>query len=148
MEIEVIQKQSDMEMGKVSIFIESKNGNQEKLESYIKDYNGKVAVIYDNRVKTVPFNDVIKFYCENKINYCKTSERTYVVRRPLYELETIGTCFIRASKKTIVNLDHVTEFISTGIGGSIFLKLSDGTEERVARRRKKKVMKFMNERSI
>ena len=148
MVLEVKQKPKEMEMGKVSVIIESKNGNQEKLESYIKEYNGKVAVINENRVKTVHFKDVIKFYCEKKTNYCKTAEKTYVIRQPLYELENIASCFVRASKKTVVNLDHVTEFEQTGIGGGIIFKLSDGTEERVARRRKKKVMKSMKEREI
>ena len=146
MEIEVKQKQTDMEMGKVSIIIESKNGNQDKIESYISDYNGKVAVIDENRVKTVFYRDIIKFYCNYKTNYCKTLEKIYVIRRPLYELEELSKCFVRASKKTVVNLDHVTEFIQTGIGGCIVLKLSDGTEERIARRRKKKVIKAMKER--
>ena len=146
MEIEVKQKQTDMEMNKVSVIIESKNGNDEKLAKYIEEYNGKVQVFNENRIKTVPFKEVIKFYCQNKINYCKTEEKTYIVRKPLYELENIASCFVRASKKTIVNLDHVIETKSTGIGGCIIFKLSDGTEERVARRRKNKVLKAMKER--
>lgn len=119
MEIEVIQKQREMEMGKVSVIIESKNGNKENLASYIKDYDGRIQVIDENRIKMVPYKDVIKFYCDYKTNYCKTMEKVYVVRKPLYELETLGTCFVRASKKTIVNSDHVEDIISTGIGGCV-----------------------------
>ena len=146
MEIEVLQKHTDMEMGKVNVIIESKEGNEEKLANYIKEYNGKVTVIDENRVKTVFFRDIIKLYCEKKTNYCKTAEKTYVIRKPLYEIETMADCFARASKKTVVNLDYITEFYETGIGGCIILKLTDGTEERVARRRKKKVLKAMKER--
>ena len=142
MEIEVIQRQRDMEMDRVNVIIESKDGNKSNLANYIKDYDGKVQVIDENRVKTVPFKEVIKFYCDYKTNYCKTTEKTYVVRKPLYELENLGTCFVRSSKKTVVNTDYVEDVIATGIGGCIILKLSDGTEERIARRRKKKVLKL------
>lgn len=148
MEIEVIQKQRNMEMNKVSVIIESKNGNKENLASYIKEYEGRVQVIDENRIKMVPFRDVITFYCDYKTNYCKTADKVYIVRRPLYELEELAGCFVRASKKTIVNLDYVIETECTGIGGCIIFKLSDGTEERVARRRKKKVLKAMKERCI
>ena len=148
MEIEIVQKQRDMEMDKVSVIIESKDGNKENLAKYIKNFDGKVQVIDDNRVKTVYFRDVISFYCDYKTNYCKTADKVYVVRSPLYELENLDDCFTRASKKTVVNLDHVTQFEQTGIGGCIILKLSDGTEERVARRRKNKVLKAMKERRV
>ena len=49
MEIEVKQKQTDMEMNKVSVIIESRNGNNENLANYIKEYNGKVQVFNENR---------------------------------------------------------------------------------------------------
>ena len=148
MKIEVKQKLTDMEMDKVNVIIESKNGTEDKFEEYIKNYNGKIAVIEENRVKSVLLRDVVKFYCDYKTNYCKTMDNTYVIRRPLYELEEIGTSFVRTSKKTIVNTDYITEFGETGIGGFIILKHMDGTEERVARRRKKKVQRFLKERSI
>ena len=146
MEIEIVQKQRNMEMDKVNVIIESKDGNREKFADYINEYNSRVQVIDENRIKMVPYRDVIMFYCNYKTNYCKTMEKTYVVRKPLYELENLAGCFVRASKKTIVNLEYVTEFESTGIGGCIILKLSDGTEERVARRRKNKVLKAIRER--
>lgn len=148
MEMEVIQKRRDMEMDKVSVIIESRNGNEEKLEGYIKEYNGRVQVIDGNIIKMIPFKDVLKFYCNYKTNYCKTAEKTYVVRKPLYELEKLAECFTRSSKKTVVNLTHVTGYESTGFGGFIALKLDDGTEEVVARRRKHKVLKDMKAREI
>lgn len=148
MELEVKQKPTEMEMGKVNVIIESKNGNQEKLESYIKEYEGRVQVIDGNIIKMIPFRDVIKFYCDYKTNYCMTTEKTYVVRKPLYELEKLAGCFTRASKKTIVNLTHVTGYESTGFGGFIVLKLDDGTEEKVARRRKHLVLRDMKAREI
>ena len=148
MEIEITQKQANMENEKVNVIIESKDGNKDNFANYIKEYNGKIQVIFENRIKTVPFKEVIRFYCDKKTNYCKTADNVYVVRKPLYELETIGTCFVRTSKKTIVNIDHVKEFKSTGLGGCITFVLSDGTEERIARRRKKAVIKFMKERCI
>lgn len=148
MEIEIKQKKIDMEMNKVNVIIESRDGNKENFAKYIKEYEGKVQVVIENRVKTVPYRDVIKFYCEKKINYCKTAEATYIVRKPLYELEEIAGCFVRTSKKTVVNLSHVESSECTGIGGCIIFKLSDGSEERIARRRKKKVLRTVKERCI
>ena len=55
--------------------------------------------------------------------------------------------FIRISKSCIINIRHSNKFDISEVG-KIVIKLDDGSEEIVSRRRTKNIMKYLEERMI
>jgi len=53
--------------------------------------------------------------------------------------------FIRISNSVIVNISQV-KYFNTNIVGSILVKLNDGTEEYVSKRRISDIMRFLKNR--
>lgn len=107
----------------------------------------KIIGIKGNDLFIISVFDVIKFYSEEKNNYCKTSDGIFVIKEKLYFLEENlpSKNFIRISNSVIVNIDKVKCF-NTNILGSILLKFDDNTEEYVSRRKVSNVMKFLKNR--
>ena len=63
-----------------------------------------------------------------------TENKKYYSRRRLYEmLEQIGTCFMQISKQTVINLSCIKS-IETGFGGTLLLKLKNGSSDYVSRK--------------
>ena len=63
-----------------------------------------------------------------------TENEKYYSRRRLYEmLEQIGTCFMQISKQTVINLSCIKS-IETGFGGTLLLKLKNGSSDYVSRK--------------
>lgn len=63
-----------------------------------------------------------------------TAKQTFRSAQRLYELETrLGTGFVRLSKSVLVNLDAI-ERIEPGFGGSVSVRLTNGTVEWISRR--------------
>lgn len=153
MKINIIERHANIEDNEVNVIIETKDKSPhaEDILNYIKQYNKnrKVAVIDENRIKTIEYKDIICFYSHNKINYCKTREKTYKIRSTLNELEKLNTNtgFVRISKRCIANTDHVKMF-DRNEAGRLVAKFYDNTEEKVSRRRVKTVLKFIDERRI
>lgn len=151
MKLKIITRKADIEDGDINIIIESKDVDQEtqKIIDYIKQYNdkraNKILVIDENIVKEIDYSDIILFYGEEKNNYCRTKGKTYKIKSKLYEIENANNDFVRISKKCIVNINHVKNF---DMGERIIVRLDDGTEEKVSRRRIKSLMQFLKERRI
>ena len=107
----------------------------------------KVIGMQGNDIFIINVSDVITFYSEEKSNFCKTKDGIFKIKEKLYYLEEnlLQKSFIRISNSVIVNIDKVKCF-NTDIIGSIFVKLNDGTEEYVSKRRVSDVMKFLKNR--
>lgn len=107
----------------------------------------KVIGIQKNDIFIINVSDVIIFFSEEKNNYCKTQKGVFMIKEKLYYLEENlpQRKFIRVSNSCIVNIDRVKCF-NTNIIGSILIKLEDGTEEYVSKRRISDVMKFLKNR--
>lgn len=71
-------------------------------------------------------------------------QSSLIASRPLNEYEELlsDSCFVRAHKSYLVNLEHVKEYVR-GEGGSLLL--SDGTEIEVSRRRKEELLQKMKQ---
>ena len=152
MKFDLEVKYTQKDTNKVRIIIQA-NPNQEDIEniiSYIKNYdkNRQTALVSDGYItKEVKIENIISFFSEDKINYCRTRNKIYKIKSKLYELENINNNFIRISKNCVVNFEQV-DYFDMSEKGKIIVKLSDGTEELVARRRLKYVLDFLRERSI
>ena len=152
MKFDLEVKYTQKDTNKVRIIIQA-NPNQEDIEniiSYIKNYdkNRQTALVSDGYItKEVKVENIISFFSEDKINYCRTRNKIYKIKSKLYELENINNNFIRISKNCVVNFEQV-DYFDMSEKGKIIVKLSDGTEELVARRRLKYVLDFLRERSI
>ncbi len=118
--------------------------------SYIKEYEvlmNKVIVSDENMLVDINCNDIIMFYSDKKNNYCKTKEKEYKVKNKLYEIEKNNMNYIRISKSCIINIKKVEAF-DLSESNKIIVKMVDGTEEYIARRRIKDIMSYLDERRI
>ena len=134
----------------VELQYSSKNKDFLEFIEYIKKYEQKNKVIVlDNNYTLIEIQmkDIILFYSDKKVNYCKTQKGSYKVKSTLYELEKISNDFIRISKSCIVNINHIEKF-DISETGKIVVKLDDFTEQIVSRRRTGEIMKYLEERRI
>ena len=150
MEIKINEKINEkLENDKINICIEhtSKTETNDFIEYINKYEEKKILVKHDNEFIQIDYKDIILFYSNKKENFCKTKFREYKVKNTLYELEKKKNNFIRISKSCIVNIEHINKF-DMGLTGVIIVKLDNGNEEIVSRRRAKEILKFIKERSI
>ena len=63
------------------------------------------------------------------------------------KLENQEDEFVRISKSCIININHLDSF-DMGETGVIVVKLDNGTEEIVSRRKVKEILKYIKERGI
>ena len=128
-------------------------GNGEKTSPYtatvyVENYDDqKVLVRQNNEYLQIDFQDIIAFYSDKKDIYCRTKSGEYKIKNSLSRLENQANDFVRISKSCIINIKHLDSF-DMGETGSIVVKLDDGTEEIVSRRKVKEILRYIKERSI
>ncbi|PEY38902.1 LytTR family transcriptional regulator [Bacillus cereus] len=79
--------------------------------------------------------DIYWFYTEDRKVMAQTTKGNLEVKSRLYELETKlqGNRFVRFSKSTLANLQHVTSF-EMSFSGSMCAHFSNGMKEYVSRK--------------
>lgn len=120
---------------------------QQITNTVMKVINSRKQIIAskENKMYILDIKEIIKFYSEDKSNYCNTEKGIFKIKERLYELEEIlGKNFIRISNSCIINLNHVESFDSS-ITGTIEVIFKDKTKEYVSRRRVSDVMKKIRE---
>lgn len=144
MKLNIIKK-SDLNIkgNEVNIIIESNSNNDiNDLINHINNYNNTNNTIIGRRdyeSTIINYKDIVLFYSEGKSNYCKTvSNEIYTIKRKLFELENLSG-FVRIAKCYIVNIEYVKSF-NLGQTGNIMIRMYDGTELKVSRRRIKNVL--------
>ena len=107
----------------------------------------KIIGKQDDNIYIIDINDIFLFYSEDKNNFCKTKDGVFRIKEKLYYLEEVlpSNMYIRTSNSAIVNINKVKCF-NTNMVGSILIKLINGEEEYVSRRRIPEVMKFLKDR--
>ena len=149
MEIEVkIVKNSQLDENNVKVTIEhNPDRNVIDFIKYIQEYDSKKIVIRQyNEFKTIDYKDIFSFYSDKRDIYCKTKDGEFKIKNTLYELEKIED-FLRISRSCIVNIKHIESF-DVGETGKLIVKLDNGTEEIVSRRKVKEIMNYIRERSL
>ena len=101
----------------------------------------------NNNIYILNTDDIAKYYSENQSTYCVHKDKTYKVKKKLYELEELlnKENFIRISKSCIINIKQVECFDMKNIG-SIIVKLKNKDVEYVSKRKISAVIKFLKER--
>lgn len=101
----------------------------------------------NNQIYFFDLAEVICFFSRDKYNYVRVKQGTFRIKQKLYELEEkLKTKdFIRISNSCILSINQVKCF-DTSVLGSILVKLKDGSEETVAKRRVSQMMKWLKER--
>ena len=143
------KKNEELNTDEINILIEySTNTNIDKIIEHIKNYKDqKVLVRQNNEYLQIDFQDIIAFYSDKKDIYCRTKSGEYKIKNSLSRLENQANDFVRISKSCIINIKHLDSF-DMGETGSIVVKLDDGTEEIVSRRKVKEILRYIKERSI
>lgn len=154
MKINIIEKIDEkLKEDEIVVEIHSADNKQnlnefiEYLNDYDSKYNNKVVVMKDYELVEIKYKDIIVIYSDKKSNYCRTKNGTYKIKSKLYEIEEMDEDLIRISKSCITNVKHIDKFDISEIG-KIVIKLDDGSEEVVSRRRTRQIMKYLEERSI
>ena len=143
------KKNEELEKNEINVFLEyPEDINIDNFVKYIKKYDTqKVLVKQDNEYIQIDYQDIILFYSDKKYIYCKTKNGEYKVNTSLSKVENEENDFIRISKSCMINIKYLDSF-DMGETGIIVVKLKDGTEEIVSRRRVKEILKYIKERSI
>lgn len=154
MKINIIEKIDEkLKEDEIVVEIHSSDNKQDWNEfiEYLNDYelncNNKVVVMKDYELLEIKYKDIIVIYSDKKSNYCRTKNGTYKIKSKLYEIEKMDENLIRISKSCITNVRHIDKFDISEIG-KIIIKLDDGSEEIVSRRKTKQIMKYLEERRI
>ena len=143
------KKNEELEKNEINVFLEyPEDINIDNFVKYIKKYDTqKILVKQDNEYIQIDYQDIILFYSDKKYIYCKTKNGEYKINTSLSKIENEENDFIRISKSCMINIKYLDSF-DMGETGIIVVKLKDGTEEIVSRRRVKEILKYIKERSI
>ena len=88
----------------------------------------------EDRMIVLKVEEIYMIRVEDGDTVIYTENEKYYSRRRLYEmLEQIGTGFMQISKQTVINLSCIKS-IETGFGGTLLLKLKNGSSDYVSRK--------------
>lgn len=143
----------DDSINETMIVVKAKSYNEEvkfvlgEIEK-LSNYKTEIVARKNNDLYILKLEEIILLYSVGGLVFAKTSKDEYKLNYRLYEIEEVlpKDKFIRISYSTIVNKDHITCF-AAGIIGSLVVKLDDGTQEYVAQRRVKEIMKILRGKS-
>ena len=115
--------------------------------SHINEMPNQIMASENNKIYFIDLERVICFFSKDKYNYVRVKEGTYQIKQKLYELEDSlrGKDFIRISNSCLIHINQV-ECFDTSVLGTILVRLKDGTQETVSKRRVAQIMKLLRER--
>lgn len=115
--------------------------------SHINEMPNQIMASENNKIYFIDLERVICFFSKDKYNYVRVKEGTYKIKQKLYELEDRlrGKDFIRISNSCLIHINQV-ECFDTSVLGTILVRLKDGTQETVSKRRVAQIMKLLRER--
>lgn len=132
----------------INIEVAENNEQIENIIKYIKEFNQKEIIVYDDyNMVQININDILYFFSEGNYNFCKTKNKEYRVKSKLYEIDKISNDFLRISKGCIINIKQVKSF-DIGTNRRIIVRFNDNSEQFVSRRKIKEVMNYLDERMI
>ena len=115
--------------------------------SHINEMPNQIMASENNKIYFIDLERVICLFSKDKYNYVRVKEGTYKIKQKLYELEDSlrGKDFIRISNSCLIHINQV-ECFDTSVLGTILVRLKDGTQETVSKRRVAQIMKLLRER--
>lgn len=115
--------------------------------SHINEMPNQIMASENNKIYFIDLERVICFFSKDKYNYVRVKEGTYKIKQKLYELENSlrKKDFIRISNSCLIHINQV-ECFDTSVLGTILVRLKDGTQETVSKRRVAQIMRLLRER--
>lgn len=99
-----------------------------------EDSNEMLAVKKGSDITLLEFKDIYMLRVEEKQVKVYTQSSTYLIKKPLYQVEeTLTSNFVRISKTTIVNLKKI-ERVAPSLRGMMFIELKNGLKDNISRK--------------
>lgn len=93
-----------------------------------------LAVKKGSDIALLEFSDIYMFRVEDKQVNVYTENASYLVKKPLYQVEEeLDQSFIRISKTTIVNLKKIQR-VAPSLKGMMFIELKNGLKDNISRK--------------
>lgn len=93
----------------------------------------------DKDIVPLKLEKISRFYAEDDKCYASVDNKTYQIRKRLYQIEEIlPSYFIRINKSSIININFIKRF-NTSWTANVFVELKDGVKDYISRRQLKNV---------
>lgn len=122
----------------------SRTDEIEELIDMIENYKpSPISGISDGVITRIRKGDIVRIYSKDKRVYADTVDDTFLIRKPLYQLEEeLPKNFVRISNSEIVNSDRIVR-MDVRLTGTIMIHLDGDIESRVSRRYMPKVKEVL-----
>lgn len=125
-----------MDENLIKIYTKTYNKDIENLQNFLENSNKNIIVGFQNeQVYILNYNDIIRFYTEDKKIYIETKTDTFISRLRLYEIEerVYDKNFIKISRYEIININYVKK-LDLSFKGTIAVKMDNNKVSYVSRR--------------
>ena len=125
-----------MDENLIKIYTKTYNKDIENLQNFLENSNKNIIVGFqDEQVYILNYNDIVRFYTEDKKIYIETKTDTFISRLRLYEIEerVYDKNFIKISRYEIININYVKK-IDLSFKGTIAVKMDNNKVSYVSRR--------------
>ena len=126
----------DKKFGETIVTISTNKVNDEiqNLVNYIENKEDYFTGISDGKVCLLNMEDIIRVYVEDRKVYVVTVEGRFIVRKKLYEIQSILTKdFIKISQSEIANVKYIYS-LDLGLRGTIVINYKNSDISYVSRR--------------
>ena len=118
----------------VTISANKVNDKIQNLVNYIENKEDYFTGISDGKVRLLNTEDIIRVYVENRKVYVVTVEGRFIIRKKLYEVQSMLTKdFIKISQSEIANVKYIYS-LDLGLRGTIIIKYKNSDISYVSRR--------------
>ena len=118
----------------VTISANKVNDEIQNLVNYIENKEDYFTGISDGKVCLLNLEDIIRIYVEDRKVYVVTVEGRFIVRKKLYEVQSMVTKdFIKISQSEIANIKYIHS-LDLGLRGTIVINYKNSDISYVSRR--------------
>lgn len=118
----------------VTISANKVNDEIQNLVNYIENKEDYFTGISDGKVCLLNLEDIIRVYVEDRKVYVVTVEGRFIVRKKLYEVQSMVTKdFIKISQSEIANVKYIHS-LDLGLRGTIVINYKNSDISYVSRR--------------
>ena len=118
----------------VTISANKVNDEIQNLVNYIENKEDYFTGISDGKVCLLNLEDIIRVYVEDRKVYVVTDEGRFIVRKKLYEVQSMVTKdFIKISQSEIANIRYIHS-LDLGLRGTIVINYKNSDISYVSRR--------------
>lgn len=107
----------------------------EDIKSYILSKGTQLTVFgFEERAYSLKLDDICYFEAVDEHVFAYTADKTYSVKKRLYELENLYSAyrFVRCSKSVLINV-FLVESISPALNGRFFAHMQNGEKVIISR---------------